>query len=287
MYNGVFLSCSGSSIYTTLGTLKRMDKMLKNIVIWNVMGNASLILFFKCLGISYDRMVDELNELKLVINMYNYSSLLIENENEKLKYIEKWLLEYLNDSYLNKDSNLQDIYKKTGFFTCFIVWDSTNKRIININPKTHPGYKFIDCVLCCLCGIGLFKHYKLQNLVIKNIFAVDPYPIDSLFKLEDKEVNYLNILNKNQVSNEDKTSLGPLTDIENSLIEEQLDRLCKIKIVNKDNTLVLYSKLLRTHSIDELYNLYELGKRMCDTFLEGKSTFERYKNEIENIEGQE
>jgi len=285
MYNGVFLSCTGSSIYTTLGSLKRMEKILKNVVIWNAMGNASLILYFKCLGISYDRMIDELNELKLIINMYNYSSLLNENENDKLRYIENFLLNYLNDSYLTKESTLQDVYTKTGFFPCFIVWDSTNKKITTLNPKTYPSYKFIDCVLSCLCGIGLFKHYKLQNVVIKNVFAIDPLPLDYLFKLESKELTYLYIVNKNQLSNENTDMLGPLIDIQNSLIEEQLDRFCNTKL-NKENTILLYSKLLRTHSIDDLYNLYELGQRMCDTFLEGKSTFERYKDEVKNIEDQ-
>ena len=123
-------------------------------------------------------------------------------------------------------------------------------------------------------------------MVIKNVFAINPAPVEHRFSLEDKALNYLYIFNKNQLTNADTSSLGPLVDIENSLLEEQFDRFCNIKL-KKENTLILYSKLLRAHSVDELQNLYDFGNRMCETFLEGRSTFDRYRDELKQIEEQD
>ena len=287
MYDAVFMSSYGSTVYTTLGAIKKMERILKKTVIWNVMGNASLILFFKCLGYSCDQIVDELNRFELVINMFNYSSLLIENDSTKLKYIQNWLVKSIEISdYIQPSSTLADIYAKTGFFPCFIIWDSVTKEIVNVNPKQYPGLPFIDCIMATLCGIGTFKHYKLKSMVSKNLFAIDPAPLDFVFSLEDKPLNYLYIVNKSQLTNTEVSRLGPLVESENSLIEEQFDRFsnCKLK---KENTLVLYSKLLRVHAIDELHTLYELGARMCETFLEGRSTFDRYRSELRQIEEQD
>lgn len=288
MYNSVFLSCFGSSIYTTLGALNRINRILKKVVIWNVVGNASLIIYFKCLGVSYNDTVKLLDDFELTITMFNYSSLLIEDEDYKKRYIKDWLITHIeNNKYINKESTLQNVYSKTGFFPCFIVWDSVNKKIVNLNPKTHPELSFIDCVLSCLCGIGTYKHYKMDNLVIKNVFAIDPIPLEYKFQLTEKELDYLYIINKNQLKNADLSSLGPFVDIQNNLLEEYLDRFSCKKLDNKkENILILYSNLIRTHSQDELHNLFDFGNRMCETFLEGQSTFDRYTNELKNIEEQ-
>lgn len=287
MYNALFLSSYGSSVYTTLGALKKMERILKSVVIWNAVGNASLIVFFKCLGFSCDQIFDAFNTFKLIINMFNYSSLLIENESDKMKYIHKWLTSMMEENdYITPDTSLAEVYTKTGFFPCFIVWDSNSKEIVTLNPKEYPELRFIDCIMSTLCGIGTFKHYKLKSMVIKNVFAINPAPVEYRFLLEDKELNYLYIFNKNQLTHADTSSLGPLVDIENSLLEEQFDRFCNVKL-KKENTLILYSKLLRAHSVDELQNLYDFGNRMCETFLEGRSTFDRYRDEIKQIEEQD
>ena len=287
MYNALFLSSYGSSVYTTLGALKKMERILKSVVIWNAVGNASLIVFFKCLGLSCDQIFDSFNTFKLIINMFNYSSLLIENESDKMKYIHKWLASMMEENdYINQNSTLAEVYTKTGFFPCFIVWDSNSKEIVTLNPKEFPELRFIDCIMSTLCGIGTFKHYKLKSMIIKNVFAINSAPIEYRFSLEDKELNYLYIFNKNQLTHADTSSLGPLVDIENSLLEEQFDRFCNVKL-KKENTLILYSKLLRAHSVDELQNLYDFGNRMCETFLEGRSTFDRYRDELKQIEDQD
>ena len=219
--------------------------------------------------------------------MYNYSSLLIENDENKLRYIESWLYRHIKQSeYLDKNSTLQEVYTKTGFFPCFIVWDSKNKEIITLNPKEHSEFNFIDCILSTLCGIGTFKYYKLNNMVIKNLFAINPAPLDYVFNLEETDLTYLYILNKSQLINIDLQSLGPLIDIENSLIEEQFDRFCNIKI-SKDNVLVLYSKLIRKYSVNDLHYLYDFGIKLSETYLEGRSTFDAYKTEVKNIEEQD
>ena len=287
MYNALFLSSYGSSVYTTLGALKKMERILKSVVIWNAVGNASLIVFFKCLGYSCDQIFDAFNTFKLIISMFNYSSLLIENETDKMKYIQKWLVSMMEETdYINSNSTLAEVYSKTGFFPCFIVWDSNSKEIVTLNPKEFPELQFIDCIMSTLCGIGTFKHVQLKSMIIKNVVAINPAPVEHRFSLEDKALNYLYIFNKNQLTNADTSSLGPLVDIENSLLEEQFDRFCNIKL-KKENTLILYSKLLRAHSVDELQNLYDFGNRMCETFLEGRSTFDRYRDELKQIEEQD
>lgn len=265
-----------------------MNRILKKTVIWNVVGNSSLIIFLKCLGNSFSDMIDILDDLELTVSMYNYSSLLIEDETHKKKYIKSWLIDCMkNNNYLDKNSTLADVYAKTGFFPCFIVWNAVTKKIENINPKTHPNFSFIDCVLCCLCGIGTYKHHSVENDIYKNIFAIDPIPCEHVFQIEDKELNYLYIINKNQLNNSDLSSMGPLVDIENSLLEEYFDRFNLKKIEHKDNTLILYSKLVRVYLVDELHSLYDFGNRMCETFLEGRSTFQRYQDELKSIEEQE
>lgn len=288
MYNSVFLSSFGSSIYTTLGAVNRINRILKKTVIWNSVGNSSIIVFLKCLGYSFNDMITIFDNFELLVSTFNYSSLLIEDENYKKKYIKTWLVECMGESsYLDQDSTLEDVYTKTGFFPCFIVWNSELKIIENLNPKTHSKLKLVDCVLCCLCGIGTYKHYTIENNTYKNVFAIDPVPYEHVFKIEEKKLNYLYIINKNQLNNADISSLGPLVDIENSLLEEYFDRFNSKHLEHKENTLVLYSKLVRVHLIDELHNLYEFGNRMCETFLEGRSTFERYQDELKNIEEQE
>ena len=47
MYDSVFMSSFGSNIYETLGGLETNKEQLKNTVIWNSVGSASLIIFFK------------------------------------------------------------------------------------------------------------------------------------------------------------------------------------------------------------------------------------------------
>lgn len=287
MYNAIFLSSYGSSVYTTLGALKRIERIVKKTVVWNCMGNSSLILFFKCLGYSYDQILEYIDDFELVVSMYNYSSLLIENDENKLKYIQSWLFKHIkSNDYLDKDSTLQDVYSKTGFFPCFIIWDSKSKDIITLNPKEHSNFKFIDCVLSTLCGIGTFKFFKLNGMIVKNLFAINPCPLEYAFNLEEPPLTYLYIVNKSQLVNTDLQSLGPLIDIENSLIEEQFDRFCNIKI-HEENVLVLYSKLIRKYSIEDLHYLYEFGMKLCETYLEGRSTFDTYQTEIKNIEDQE
>ena len=45
MYDNILISSFGSNIYSTIGFLEGMKDELSSTVIWNVVGNASLIIF--------------------------------------------------------------------------------------------------------------------------------------------------------------------------------------------------------------------------------------------------
>ena len=58
MYNSVFMNCYSTNIYNTLGALTELKEDLSDIIIWNTLGNSSLIIFLKILGFNYNQMFE-------------------------------------------------------------------------------------------------------------------------------------------------------------------------------------------------------------------------------------
>ena len=65
MYDNILISSFGSNIYSTIGFLEGMKDELSSTVIWNVVGNASLIIFLKIIGFSYSQMTEKLESLQI------------------------------------------------------------------------------------------------------------------------------------------------------------------------------------------------------------------------------
>ena len=71
MYDSVFMSSFGSNIYETLGALETNKNSLKNTVIWNSIGSASIIIFFKILGFTFSQTLEHLKTFELTHTFIN------------------------------------------------------------------------------------------------------------------------------------------------------------------------------------------------------------------------
>ena len=87
MYDNVFISSFGSNLYNTIGFLESMKERTSDAVIWNSVGNASLILFLRIMGFQFHQMTQQLKDLNLSHTFINGFSLIPENEEEKKEYI--------------------------------------------------------------------------------------------------------------------------------------------------------------------------------------------------------
>ena len=262
--NSIYISCYGSGIYTALGLLERLNRHIENITIWNVTSCGSLILFMKCLGFTYKQsklLLEDKNEL---FNYFHYSSLSINNRKENLGNIELFLKDILNlNDIFYENITLEDVYKLTNIFCCFIVFDKKSKTIINLNPLEYGNYSFLKCVLSSLTFVGIYEDYIYKDHIFSNVLAIEPYPENYFYK----KYKNISIIQKD-LCHLEKTFFSNIIYI---LIEEFNNRL-NIALKDKDmsNIVLITGFILPVYNeITKLF-LFNHGSYLGGKFLENK-----------------
>ena len=262
MYDSLFLSTQGSNILTVLGSLDKLKDKIKQVKYWNVCGNASLILFFKILGYTFEQSFNTISELKIISNTINASSLMPQDEEERKQYIQEWLEEKL-----------------------------TKSKIFNINAEQHGDIKIVDAILASLTALGFFTSHKIKNTLFTNIFSVDCYPYLYVYLQEKSKYFYVSVFNNiNYLKIEE--NLGPMQDRENEIITQFCDhnnfRLTNIiKTMNEEDIIKIYCSLQRGELTNEsAISSYKSGQKQARAFLEGRDTKLEAQKYIENINAQ-
>lgn len=276
MYSTLFLDSEGSNLYVLLGALEQLKDHIRESKIYNVIGNASLILFFKANGYTYEQTFNKIKNFQLITSLINGYSCFPEDQEEKKTFVKNWLISICNEKHLiTETTNLQDIYNLTNIFPAFILWSRTDQKTVNLNPTSAPNANFIDCVMASLCGIGSYNTYTIENKIFSNLSNINPLPFYNIYSDNPKTTLILSISfdfdpkMKNGV-------LGPFEDIENEIIYQykELKDYHYSKFSNNDiRKCILYSYLIRGDSSEEeKLSLYNSGKYQGQSFTEGKDT---------------
>lgn len=290
MYKNIFINCTGSNIYSTLGALDKLKDKTKNITIWNVSGNASLILFFKLLGFTPKQTFDHLKNYNLINSFVNGHSLFPEDEKKKKENIKEYLNKFFESSILDKDCTLKNVESLTGITPCFIVWNRKLKKVENLNSNDHGEIKLIDTVMATLPNIGVYTSYSIFKNVYSSLENIDPYPVAYAYYTDIDD--FLYILNISEYIKEYvlDTNLGPLKNVEDEFLLQkgELNNYSIKKIIkslpNNENVLKLYSIYSRGNSKEEeKASNFILGHRQACGYLEGKNTYLVYKDYLDSV----
>lgn len=280
MYNSVFMNCYSTNIYNTLGALSELKEDLSDIIIWNTLGNSSLIIFLKILGFNYNQMFEILKEFDICKSFINGFTVMVENEDEKKTYIKNFLISiFKKNNFIKKDIVLKEVYEITNIFPCFLIWDKLNEKICNINPSNNPGYKLIDCVMCSLTGIGTYTDFTICENLYSNLNSLDCFPYKHVFTMEENNLNTLFIFNNMNYGFEGiDLNFGPLTEIENELLKQQFDRnKLKLQVIKENiqsnNLLIINSEFYREKlEYIKLDGFFKSGVFQAKSFREGEDT---------------
>lgn len=296
MHKGIFIYSDGSNIFTLLGFLNGIKEKIREVMVWNNCGISALVLFFKVLGYNYKQIFDLIKDFELISSMINGSSLLIEDEEEKMNHIKSWLTNYLDfNGFLNSKSTLLEIFNRQKFFLNFILWSKNKQQIITANANTNPDMTLIDCVMASLCGIGLYSNYTIDDNVFSNSLVVNPIPIEKVFNAVDNiEIKTLYIMNKKHYNFKfGKKFNSPLVLIENEILKQnnELNNYLVEKILNEkenqEDFIKMYSYFSRGRIIiDEKETMYNLGSNQGNFIMQKKDTYDAYLNHINYIENQ-
>ena len=290
MHNSLFIASQGSNIFVTLGALDKLKETVQNIKTWNVCGNASLILFFKVLGYTYEQMTHMLFELKNITNMINSSSLLPEEEGGTIEYMKDWLFQKINENKLFQiNVTLKEVYQHTNILPSYILWSRNKGKIINLNALKHPDVTLIDATLASLTALGFYSQYRIKNTIFTNIFSIDCYPY--LYVLLQEDSDYLYIANLSDINNKIEINLGPMQQQENEIIKQFCEhnnfRIQNINKILPQNLVSLYSIFQRDElSLEATLGLFKTGNRQGQAFLEGRDTRLEAENYINTINSQ-
>jgi hypothetical protein len=290
-YDSIFLSNNGTNIFTTLGFLKRIEKMCERTKYWNVAGCSSLIIFLRLIGHNYLQITGILTDFPLISTFINGSSLIPENEEMKKTYIKEWLNTKLKESdFFSSDVMLEEISKGTNLFPNFVLYSRSDEKVISINSENHPRVKLIDCVMASLCYIGVYEEYSFGDKIYSNLSSVDCFPCFNIYPAE----KCLIIGNIGKYEDSSKGhQLGPLSKTENKMIrqysEHEKYRIDNI-FANFDNeeTVKVYSFYRRGRlEKEEIRTLFELGLEQGSSFEARKDTEDGKKHFIHEVESQE
>lgn len=291
MHDSIFITSQGSNILIDLGALDKLKEKIDHVIHWNVAGNAALILFFKILGNTYEQIFYQLCELKILNNTINCSSLMPENEEERIEYMKNWLVKKIEKNKLFQgDVNLDEIYKQTNIFPAFILWSRNKQKIININAQNYPNIKLVDVVLASLTALGFFSQYKINNTVFTNIFSVDCYPYLYTYLQDNSDYFYLANINEN--SDKIEMDLGPMQDKENELLNQFCDhnnfRINNIaKTLDDEKIIKIHSIIYKGElSVEAAGSLFRNGQLQAIAFLEGYDTKTEADRYLEKINAQ-
>lgn len=290
MYKNIFINSNGSNIYSTLGALDKLKEKCKNITIWNVTGNASLILFYKLLGYTPEQTFDILKKFELTNTLINGHSLFPENAETKKNYILNYLKNFFKDSILDENSTLKNVEKLTGITPCFILWNRKLKKVQNINSNDYGDYKLLDTVMASLTNIGIFEEYTISKNVYSSLENIEPCAVGYAYYTDIEDFLYIFNISEFIKEYNIETNLGPLKSVEDEFLLQKGELLqYTIKKVSKtlpnaENILNIYSIFSRGNSKEEeKASLFILGHLQGCGFLEGKNTKLVYKDYLESV----
>jgi hypothetical protein len=290
MYESIFINCNGSNIFTTLGALDKLKEILENVKIWNVCGSASLILYFKLFGLTSKQTYENLKKLEIVNTFINGHSLFPEDEKEKKEYLRNYLEKFFKTSLFNEEVNLQEAQKITGLTPCFIVWNRSQQKIVNLNPKDTPSVKLLDCVLASLTNIGVFSTHQIKNQTYSSLENIECFPVSYSYYLKLEKLFYLANITTFVKEYSLGINLGPLSQVEDEFLlqkgEYNKHRIEKSyqALPHSENFCKLYSVYSRGNSKEEeKASLFILGHLQANGFLESKDTEKIYKDYLESI----
>lgn len=225
--------CDGSLTLDVMGFLKHLEKETKHSVIWTCGGSASLIVFLKCLGFTYDQIIENLMKLESLTSLVfggcidmNASMSIDEDLNDWFNHI------FTNKKLFDKNITLKEIYKMTKIFPNFIVYDD---KITSLNPVSAPDYKLKDCAMASLTNFGSLEYHVIENTKYSSFSIFDPYPMSQNFTLNDN-TKTLYIANYSKPAN--RAYHTYLENIENSLQKIYFERVRKVIEDNHDIALV-------------------------------------------------
>lgn len=290
MYDSIFINSNGSGLYTTLGTLTKVDNEISNIKYWNVCGNASLVLFFKILGFTYQQIYEKLKLFNLVNSFISGHSLFPENQEEKKQFIKEYLTENLIDTgFFKKDITLGKIKNLTGLIPCFIVWSRTQQKIINLH---HEDLKLVDCVMATLCNVGVYDTYTIKGQIYSSLENIECMPV--AYSMLEKIQNLFCLIN---IITYDKKfslniNLGPLRTIEDELLMQKgelnnyrIEKTCKA--LSNYNICKIYSFYSRGDTKEEeKRSLFVLGFKQGEGYLNKQNTQDVYQEYLKTIYSQ-
>ena len=290
MYESIFLNCCGSNIYTALGALDKLKHNLENVKIYNVSGNASLILYCKILGLTYKQTYDKLKNLDIINSFINGHSLLPEDEEEKKEFIKDYLIKLQRKTLIKENTTLLEVKNLTGITPCFIVWNRTLKKIINLNSKDTPDLKLIDCVMATLPNIGVYKTYTINNQEYSSLENIECFPVSYSYYNDIDKFFYLINITTYIKEYSLGINLGLLKDIEDEFLLQKgeyhkyrIENFCK-SLPKNENICKLYSLFSRGNSKEEeKTSLFILGYRQASGYLEEKDTHKIYEEYLETI----
>lgn len=279
MYESVFINSNGSNIFTTIGALESLKDELLPVSKWNTVGSASLIVFFKCLGLNYNQTFIKFLDFSLINTFLNFSQIILEDENEKRDFIKGWLKSCIEESaVVNENTTLREIYKLTNISPSFIVWSRKNKKIITISPTEFPNTTLLDAVMATLCYIGTYSEYILGEETVSNITTIDCYPVMYSLMNGISDINTVLCIANITTYEKNYTSKnrGPFISIEEEYLK-QYSEYETYKINNilaplkKNNVVKLFSDYRRGDlSIEEKKTLYKIGYKQGACFISGE-----------------
>ena len=290
MYDSIFINSSGSNIFTTLGSLDKLKTNLENIKIWNVTGNASLILYFKILGLTYKQTYEKLKNLEIINSLINGHSFFPEDEEEKKEYLKDYLINTSKKTLIKADTTLSEIKQLTGLKPCFIVWNRSKRNIENINCDDNPDIFLIDAIMATLPNIGVYKTYTINNNIYSSLENIECFPVSKSFYLKLESLFYLVNITVFDKDYSLGNNLGPLKDTEDEFLFQKgeynkyrIENNCKA-LPNQENICKLYSVFSRGDSKEEeKASLFILGHRQAKGFLEDQDTHKIYKEYLKTV----
>lgn len=279
MYSGIYLSSESNEIFTLLGFLNKIKEKTINVKVWNILGNSSLILFLKVLGLNYEQSFEKLKELKLINLMKNGISLFLNDQEENKRIIEEWMKDLIDQSiFYYEDMKLKKIFENHKIFPNFIVYNRDKKEIQKINPNTNPEINLFDCILLTLPGIGLYNTISYKENTYGNIFSINSLPLEYCEKSD--EIKTLFVLNDFYI-NINRSNNSPLFESEKELIIQKIEnykyRLKNIDI-KKNNIKLNYLIHFQEIKEEEKIMLKNIGNKQGEAYLDNKSMKEYYEN---------
>lgn len=290
MYDNVFISSFGSNLYNTIGFLEAMKEETTDTVIWNSVGNSSLIIFLRIMGYQFHQMTHHLKDLSISHTFINGFSLIPENEEEKKDYIRDWIIRKIHQvSLITEDTTLKEIFTLTNLFPNFIVYSKTDREITCFNPSVTPNLNILDCILATLTGVGTFNSHKVDDKIYSNLNSINSFPVDKIFTIK-KEINPVYLGNISFfVEPLEENQYTPMSQNEDEILDQFLERNSYILKNTKQekDTIIIYSDIFKEVDGIKMDNLYKSGFLQGKNHLSGQDTYNIFLDQKSTIYNQD